>query len=521
MHKLIQHHTKVTIQKGRKYNINGFSMSELVVSLSAGALIVTSSGVALQSTQKLVNQQTEKTSLRQNTLNGLRIMRSEIERSTHLVLQRSEPVEEGMEHTNLGDNKYDWIVGQCKNLSDNFIPIVGTKMRELTEPVLYGLNISPTSNKYSLLRCGAPLDSNNSNQEFQDIAVTPILKNIGKIPCPTELEPQNQCPSTTSITDQNLDFKFTGGKTPIRKIHEPALRIETDINSKLVKFIDPTVEGDDVTESFVRKLDSQNQTLTTVPTYFAAFARADKRINLNGKDGNGGILSGAFFKNVRSNRLRFVVDGSGSMSACVMWGEGYGDRRTYYDPNQSKYISRSRNCAFTRMEAMQSELTGILTDLPDETKIGLQAFSTSGRANNKGWQPSEQRLVTISEPEMRDSAIAFVNTLDDPYPTEWGGTKPWDAIQKAFDDEEVNTLYLLSDGKPNRDIDGGYWSSKDHDDTANYYAEQNKNRVIKLEVNSTSLGLNSPWMEKLSELTSGEYNQIDKNTLIEDSEEDT
>ena len=209
------------------------------------------------------------------------------------------------------------------------------------------------------------------------------------------------------------------------------MRVETDINSKLVKFIDPTDDSDDITESFVRKLDSQNQTLTTVPTYFAAFARADKRINLNGEDGNGGILSGAFFKNVRSNRLRFVVDGSGSMSACVMWGEGYGDRRTYYDPNQGTYISRSRNCAFTRMEAMQSELTGILTDLPDETKIGLQAFSTSGRANNKSWQPSEQRLVTISEPGMRDSAIAFVNTLDDPYPTEWGGTKPWDAIQKS------------------------------------------------------------------------------------------
>ena len=119
-----------------------------------------------------------------------------------------------------------------------------------------------------------------------------------------------------------------------------------------------------------------------------------------------------------------------------MWGEGYGDRRTYYDPNQGTYISRSRNCAFTRMEAMQSELTGILTDLPDETKIGLQAFSTSGRANNKSWQPSEQRLVTISEPGMRDSSIAFVNTLDDPYPTEWG-VPSLGRNSKAFDDEEV------------------------------------------------------------------------------------
>jgi len=171
------------------------------------------------------------------------------------------------------------------------------------------------------------------------------------------------------------------------------------------------------------------------------------------------------------------------------------------------------------MEAMQGELTGILSDLSGDTKIGLRAFSTSGRDNNKSWQPSQQRLVTISEPGMRDSAIAFVNTLDDPYPGNWGGTKPWDAIQAAFNDEEVDTLYLLSDGQPNRDRLGGSWSSYDYNPTAKYYADQNENRNISLKVNTTSLGLDSPWMEKLSELTNGEYNQIDQNTLIEESEQ--
>ena len=33
----------------------------------------------------------------------------------------------------------------------------------------------------------------------------------------------------------------------------------------------------------------------------------------------GGILSGAFFQNITSDKVRFVVDSSGSMSACVMW----------------------------------------------------------------------------------------------------------------------------------------------------------------------------------------------------------
>ena len=34
---------------------------------------------------------------------------------------------------------------------------------------------------------------------------------------------------------------------------------------------------------------------------------------------------------------------------------------------------------------------------------------------------SKQRLVTVGDSGMRDSAIAFVNTLDDPYPPQWGG----------------------------------------------------------------------------------------------------
>ena len=45
-------------------------------------------------------------------------------------------------------------------------------------------------------------------------------------------------------------------------------------------------------------------------------------------------------------------------------------------------------------------------------------------------------------------------------------------------------------------------------------------RDVSLKVNTTSLGLGSPWMEKLSELTFGEYNQIDQTTLIESSGED-
>ena len=62
--------------------------------------------------------------------------------------------------------------------------------------------------------------------------------------------------------------------------------------------------------------------------------------------------AGAFFQNITSKNVRFIVDGSGSMSACVMWAEGYDRRRTFYDPGQG-YFTTSRICSFTRMEALQ------------------------------------------------------------------------------------------------------------------------------------------------------------------------
>jgi hypothetical protein len=114
---------------------------------------------------------------------------------------------------------------------------------------------------------------------------------------------------------------------------------------------------------------------------------------------------------------------------------------------------------------------------------------------------------------MRESAIVFVNSLDDPNPGYWGGTKPWDAIQAAFNDEEVDTLYLLSDGEPNNDRRGRSWNRDDYNETANYYASQNIGRDRQLKVNSTALGLSSPWMEKLSDLTNGDYIEINENRL--------
>ena len=39
------------------------------------------------------------------------------------------------------------------------------------------------------------------------------------------------------------------------------------------------------------------------------------------------------------------------------------------------------------MERLQSQLTELLQQLPDDTNIGLEVFSTPDRANNRSWAP--------------------------------------------------------------------------------------------------------------------------------------
>ena len=70
-------------------------MPELVVGIGAGSLLIMSSDIALKSTQNLIHQSEGKTTLRQNTTIGMRLMRSEIERRMHLVLDRTEGISSG------------------------------------------------------------------------------------------------------------------------------------------------------------------------------------------------------------------------------------------------------------------------------------------------------------------------------------------------------------------------------------------------------------------------------------------
>ena len=490
------------------------SMTEAMVATVATSLVIGASALGLRTTETLIGQSTDKATLRQNTTNGMRLMRSEIERSIHLVVKSSEGFPEGKNHLDLSDSRYTNSLTTCENLAGagGFKPIFGAKMIELTDPVFYGVSTATNGLGYTLKRCGAPLKlDGNYDDETEKSFVSTILEDIGRIPCNSDECPTEQELGTYLTTS---DFTFEQGFTPYREVYEPAIRIETDSNYKLIKFVDPTEEtpdNDNINASYLEKR-SNTKSITKKDLHFAAFARADKRVNDLDDDSNGGILSGAFFQNITSDRVRFVVDGSGSMSACVLWGDGYAQWRKFYKPGHG-YITTNRRCALTRMESLQKELAVILDKLPDDTRIGLRSFSSYGYENHKVWKDYGTKLKRLGDEGVRDSAIAFVYSLDDETPSSWGGTDPWDAIQAAFNDQETDALYFLSDGKPNRDRNGGYWGSSDEDPTANYYAGLNTGRDVVLKVHTTALGLESAWMEQLAERTGGHYNEVDRDSI--------
>ena len=530
--------------KQTRVKCSGFTIPELMIGVVTGTLIMGASSVALRSTQSLISEGQNKATLRQNTTNGLRLMRSEVERSMNLLVTRTDPTERDDPETDLISNHGE-VVNLCKAKagSQGFQPIFGVNMVELDDPVIYGISLSSNNRGYSLLRCGAPLnmdgsylgsksassDATNTNENYlSKMFVSRILDDIGTIPCKlNDLAEDEGCPEGQLLADvlEQTDFNFTQGKTPARTFQEPAIRIQTDINTKLVKFIDPYTLDDAKTEdpyqisaSYLEKTsDVKSQTKQSL--HFAAFARADKRVRYGFNDTNGnegeGYSGGAFFQNITSRNVRFILDGSGSMSACVAWSGEYGNsRRRFYDPERG-YFRTYRICSFTRMEALQHEMIDIIRNLPDATKMGLAAFSTDGKRNNKIWDISENNLVELgpANSDTRQSAVDFVLSLSSGDPRYWGGTMPWESLDQAFEDGVTDTVYFLSDGKPNYDQNSGTWSSSDYDTVADYYAGLNATRVTNgkrsIKINSTSVELDSEWMQLLSSKTSGEYIKVE------------
>jgi hypothetical protein len=108
---------------------------------------------------------------------------------------------------------------------------------------------------------------------------------------------------------------------------------------------------------------------------------------------------------VRSNRLMFVLDVSRSMG----WNG--------------------------RLETAQKELQQVLERLPPKTKFDIVTYSDLAQA----WAGK----LGLATPETVRRAVRFVERLE---PV--NATNTYDGLRKAFEDEEIDTIFFLSDGTP-------------------------------------------------------------------------
>ncbi|MFM1899432.1 MAG: hypothetical protein RLZZ216_8 [Cyanobacteriota bacterium] len=458
------------------------------------------------------------------------MLRSEVQRSLYMIVKGGSYDSE-RDYTNLDSSDhpiYAEVTEECKALNGNkaFNPIFGMKMAELNTPVIYGLGLAQNGLNYALVRCGPPLNA-GGNYETEELMISTIIENIGTIPClkAKECEPPKDkngadlgLNEIVDTIDTSLD---SSNRSKPGKYMEPAIAIQTDSIRKMLKLVDPTDTSDDLHQSFLQYAGGRRD--STVSLDFTAYARADKVARndsyynvLNGDPGttaSPAILSGctgnacSFYGiPINNDSLQIIVDGSGSMSACITWGStNNASSRTYFDG--SSYMSTRRNCLVTRMESLQNELRNLLMSLPDTADISLQAFSSPGYLNHRSWK--DGNLVPLTDSN-RSSALAFVNTLSNGDVKRWGGTIPWSTLDKAMIAAEAKSLYFMTDGDPNNDRSGGKWTTSDYQPTAAEYIRMNNSRTNRLTINTISIGQESDWLKFISDGASGIYKVVDQ-----------
>jgi hypothetical protein len=165
-----------------------------------------------------------------------------------------------------------------------------------------------------------------------------------------------------------------------------------------------------------------------------------------------------------SARIAFLIDHSGSMVARI-----------------------STNQKRNRLDEAKEQLRKVVTELPKTHKVNLVLF---------------QSVVTSVWKELRRlngaNRRVLLEAIDDVRLA--GGTNTYSALMAAFDDPEVDTIYLLTDGLPTAG------SIVDTDEILD--AVMRENRIRQVVIHGISIGMDSRLLKELAELTGGEFKLI-------------
>lgn len=222
-------------------------------------------------------------------------------------------------------------------------------------------------------------------------------------------------------------------------------------------------------DSWQRWWDKEGKS-TPLPRYEDALAAETERKK---KASEGATRTSFYGLQVQSDAVVFILDVSGSMSAPAQ--------------GHSKRTSTKRGGATTRLGVAQEELLSVLETFPEGDKFGMIFFSTAVNA----WL---DELVEMDE-DTREESSDYVNRQ-----AADGGTSIYDALEVAFELENLDTIYLLSDGDP---------STGKVIDPGNIRLDvQRWNAVRKIEINGIAVGQPSRLLKWLAEDTGGRYVEV-------------
>jgi hypothetical protein len=163
---------------------------------------------------------------------------------------------------------------------------------------------------------------------------------------------------------------------------------------------------------------------------------------------------------VHSDHVAFVVDGSGSMK------QPFGTKNA------------------TRLEESKKQLKNVLSRLPKKARVNVISFS-SGTNSLFG------SLETLTKKRQK-LALQYIANLESK-----GPTNVHDALELAFQDRDVDTIFLLTDGKPS------HGPVVDSDVLAKVVSRWNIGRSIR--IHTIAMGEKSDFLARLSRESGGQH----------------
>lgn len=182
------------------------------------------------------------------------------------------------------------------------------------------------------------------------------------------------------------------------------------------------------------------------------------------------VVKAKFFGiKVESHRVIFILDVSGSMLE-AMYGREFDGRPA------------------ARIDIAKQELSQAVENLDAGALFNIYTFS-SGVAR---WQ---QEGIGVNNEQSRKEALTWIERLGAS-----GGTNLYDSVREAFNDKDVDTIFILSDGEPTvGDVIDPFRIRED-------VATWNKHRKIK--INTIAIGGNLEVLEWLAQDAGGRYRQM-------------